>query len=202
MAAKRLIGGVTPDVDPGRVLAQAQRLAFEGADELCLMSGADVSALSFSISTLVEHVELPLTVWLPRGGTDAGADCLRKGASRLVLTEPDGGDLQSLVSRLGALRLGCWLRGSGETLPLRAMDMLEVGIGELYLAMTDLAQARVVEAVTRLPMHVVGVGGGTLSTAADWMLAGGDAWLQLPGEGASIAALKATLAAGGLRVRT
>lgn len=196
MAAKRIIAGLTGAGGMEAMLARAHRLAFEGADEICLTGVIEPSA----IPALVAHLDLPVVVSLSEGEPAQIEALFRLGACRIWLNERTWDRWTPLLATCGALRLGVHLGANLETLTVRAEHLLDAGLCEVIAPLSLLRES---DLATRLPMQVVAEGQGeSLEAVVDWLLSGGDGWLREPDSSVSIPALKQALRLGGLRIRT
>ncbi len=203
MVTKRLIGGLDAAQMQDSLEAQANRLAFEGADELCLVGCTDIEAAEAAVRLLGSHVDLPLNVWLGSWGPDAGIRLLEAGASRLVVDFEAENALRHLQETLGTLRLGIHLGADPMAWLERATALQEAGFRELIATHAGSMDTDVAEALARLPIHVVmRADGEELPSLGDWLLSGGDGWIREPGSTVPFRAVKDLLVGAGLRVRT
>lgn len=193
MAGKRIIAGLERAGGIEALLAQAHRLVFEGADELCLMGAMEPAA----VRALVAHLDVPVLVWLPLAEPAQVEAMLRLGACRVWIEEPAAEAYAPLLTASGALRLGIHVDASSSTV---AGALRDVGLCEVIAPLSLLRES---DLAGQLSMHVVAEGRGEpLEAVADWLLSGGDAWLREPDSSVPIPAFKQALVRGGLRVRT
>lgn len=203
MVAKRLIGGLDATQIQDSLEVQANRLAFEGADELCLVGCTRLEDAEAAVRLLGSHVDLPLNVWLGSWAPEAGVRLLELGASRLVVDFGAEDALRHLQRVLGTLRLGVHLGTDPGKWLDRAAALQESGFRELVVTHPGPLDSASAEAMARLPLQIVMRGeGGEPSSLCEWLLSGGDGWLREPGSKTTFQAVKDVLTSAGLRVRT